>query len=306
MSDELAKTFGEDFAQSYQQEVEKRRRQREEVSDEVMADIVSQAINGNKITPENPVFQYTTDEGITHDVALVTFPDPQSKPIWSYMNELDSGAVSIPFDYMDDWISCLFNDSNMLQDCDPGEMYLLAGEMDQWETDSGEINDQFSPVRGVVSLEEAREMADESMEQQGFSDSGEEPEPEEEPEVGAIEEEVAEEAAVEEEQEPEPDAESSSTPSLDLNDSGDDSGDLGVDDETYSSIANKVEGLAESEPEVWNVTEDDSDRINKLVKVICNQLDLADEDSVRSVALDRIEEGPQEDDDSDDEDSLFG
>lgn len=304
MDNELAKTFGEDFAQGYEQEVQKRQRQREEVSDEDMAAIASQAINGNKITPENPVFQYTTDEGITHDVALVEFPDPQSQPIWSYMNELDSGAVSIPFDYMSNWISCLFNDSDHLKKCEPGEMYIIVGEMDQWETDGGEINDQFSPARGLMSLEEARSMADESMEDDGFTD-------ESEPEF----EEVEERGGVDDTTDPEPNTsdttdesgvESDPSPSLDPTLDPDDEPEHTEPSLPVNEITEKVEDVADQEPVVWELTADDQDRLAKLGRVISNQLDIEYSEAVKDEVLAIIEDNRDDDEEDDDESSLFG
>lgn len=302
--DKLADVFGEEFAGQYEETVQQRRRQREKVDEETMKQIANEAINENKMhDTDEPRFSFTTDEGITHDVILATLPKPDNKPIWSHMNELDSGAVTIPMDYLGQWMSCLFNDPDDLRDMEPGEMYVLIGKMDTWQPEDGEPRDQMSPVRGVMDLDTINEYAREMMD-----------------DVGGLSEESPEEE--DEEDEDEEDDSSSgfgSSSSDDEEDEDDDGGSFfGSDDDDEeddtpevekSEVQNVIEDTAENHPEVWEAVGSDK-REKKVTQLVASKLghDDAGEDvmeQIHELAVEVINEHNEDDDEDDEEDALF-
>lgn len=159
----LEDAFGESFAQEFEQERTRRVQERNRVSDETKQKIAQKIVEEDALDPKDPVMEYTVDGGVTHDVLLMTFPNPQNEPIWTYLNELQSGGATIPMDYMGDWMNCLFNDKEMLKGMEPGNEYIIIGNLDQWVPDDGEPRDQVSPVRGVIDLEEIKEYAQGAM-----------------------------------------------------------------------------------------------------------------------------------------------
>lgn len=313
----LEETFGEDFVQDYKQTVAEKRQERNKLQDEAALHIADKAVNQNEFHGGEPHFQYTTESGVTHDVLLMQLPDPDSKAIWSYVNELDSGAITLPLDYLGEWMSCLFNEPDDAKKMEPGEYAIIVGELDTWENDKGEVNEQVSPVRGVLTMKEANELADKALDDSGINeessdeDESSDTEEEDDSEDG---EDVPSFATGEEDDGDDEDED-------DDDDDEDDGGSfLGDDDEEEeeddeppvndSEVRTHVESLAENEEEVWELEAGDK-RLKKLVKVICKRCELEDpseEDAeyVAEVALDRIEEGPEEEEEEDDEeDALF-
>lgn len=314
--DELEETFGSDFAEQYEEQIQERRRQRESVEESQKKQIAHKAVNENAFKQDNePHFTHKSEEGVTNDVLLMMLPNPDNEPIWNRVNKLDSGAATCPLDYMGEWMSCLFNDPEDLKGMTPGEYYIIIGNMSQWENDAGEVFDQVSPVRGVMSLEEAREYASEALDESGIN----EPEPEPEPS--------------EEVNEPEPEPEEEESPEPAFGGGSDDSGEeeeeesgdddsgasfLGGDDEEEdeaekveaTAIFNEVEELAHTDPEVWEVERDDP-RLQKLAAVAAKRAgyDHEDDDVVERVAqycIQRVEQEREEEEDGDDEeDNLF-
>jgi len=305
----LEDAFGEEFAESVEQEVQKRRTERNQLTDESRRMISHLAINEGKMEGGDPRFTYKTEEGITHTVMLMQLPNPREGSAWNYVNELDSGAISMPLEYLGEWISCLFNDKDEARKLEEDEYYLVAGQADTWTNDQGEENEQLSPVRGVISLDEAKSLADEHMEQQGFgssSDDEEDDEPEE-----TEDEEVEEEPEEDEVDESDDDDDSPIFGSS--SDDDDEEEDEEEDDEpaldaARSDVEAIVEELAEQEPEVWDVHEDHPE-LETLMTVVFDRLGLDpdDEDVVEEateIVLDRVEE-EQEDEEDDEEDGLF-
>lgn len=302
MTDQLEEAFGEEFAKGLNSEIQQRREERNKVSVEDRKHIAHKAINENELSTEEPHFTYKSDNGITHDVLLMELPNMDNRHPLSMMNELDGGAVTQPLNYMDEFMSCLFNDPDELKKLNPGDWCLAIGNMSQWEKDTGEMVDQLSPVRGIVPLDEAQEMADEYLSSQGIS----EPEPDEEETIDVNEE------------EPEDTTEEETTE--------DDGGGFlgGGDDEeeeeeddtpqvSYDDVAGVVEVLSEKDDQVWEVEEGD-ERLKKLTKVAAKQLDLDTEDpevleAVKDHCLARIEEereDEEEEEEDEEEDTLFG
>ena len=296
---ELEETFGEEFAEQYEEQVNERRRQRESVSDEVKTQIADKAVNQDAFKQDNePHFTHKTDSGITHDVLLMMLPNPDKEPIWSRVNKLDSGAATCPLDYMNEWMSCLFNNPEDLRDMTPGSYYIVIGDMNQWENDAGEVFDQVSPVRGVMSLPEAQEFAKQALDGSGINEEEPEPEPaeevneepDEEPMFGGDSDDDEEEEDIFGEEEEEDDS--------------------GPEDEiTSSEVSTMVESLAEKDEEVWEVEQGDP-RLEKLSRVICKRLEYDHENdavlnTVGNLALERIEEEREAEEEEDEEDSLF-
>lgn len=306
--DELEETFGEEFAEQYEKQVQQRRQQRESVSDEGKAEIADKAVNQNAFKQDNePHFTHKTNEGITHDVLLMMLPNPDQEPIWNRVNKLDSGAVTCPLDYMGEWMSCLFNNPEDLRDMTPGSYYIVIGDMNQWENDAGEVFDQVSPVRGVISLEDAKQLAGKKLDDSGINE--EEPEPEPAEEVNDPEP----------EDQPEPSFGGGSDEDEDEEDE-EEGGFLGGGDEEeeppatdevdVGEVKSEVEELAAVDEQVWEVESGDP-RLEKLGTMAAKRLDYDHEDEevvemVAGIALDRIQDEREEDEEEDDEeDALF-
>lgn len=314
MSKQLEETFGSDFVDQFQEQVQERRRERQRITDEQKAEIAHEAINNAKFKDGDPTFQYKTENGITHDVLLMMLPDPDGEPIWNRVNKLESGAVTCPLDYMGQWWSCLFNEPEDLERMEPGEYYIVIGEQSIWEADSGQEYEQVSPVRGVLSLEEARQLAEQYLDAEGG--------------INEPAGESQEESMTEPEDDDDEEEEESSTPSFaspssddeeeDDEDDGESSGFLSDEDNeeeeeedesppvTYDEVAEVVEALGQKDSAVWEVNEGD-ERLGKLTRIVAKRLDLDTEDRelllhVKDLAIRRInEEGEEEDED----DSLF-
>lgn len=321
---DLEETFGSEFAQEFQSKVEERRKEREKVSKEVMRKICARAVNGDEFDGGDPMFSYETDKGITHDVMLMTLPDMgDNNSIWTYMNELDSGAVSIPLDYMGEWISTLFNERDMLKRMDEGESYLVVGDLGVWETDEGEQRDQMSPVRGVASLAEVKQHAEEELgeESDDWNEGG--GQEEEAPDPGDLQDDGSEDdSEVDEDDVPEFAQEDADAAEDEEDDEGeDDDGGLsfgsGDDEEeeeafTYEEVEEEVEKLGDKEEAVWEIEEGDS-RHKKVAEVTAQKLDLLDADKeTKKELLDTIwqvveahGEDDGEEEEEDEEDALF-
>lgn len=300
----LTDTFGEEFAEGVQEQIQRRRREREQVSDEVVATICDLAINEGQLDSENPHFQYTTEAGTTHDILLMQVPQPERSEIWEYMNELDSGAVTIPLDYLGEWMSCLFNDKQEVAKLEQGNWYLVIGELGQWETDEGESRDQMSPVRGVVSVKDAKAIASGELEAEGF---GSPDEVEEETSDSSEEEEEDTASAVEESGLF--DDESSDDEEEEVEEEEDDD-----DGYTAEDVSEHVDDLGEAEEEVWDVTDTDDDRHLMLGEAIAGRMELdhTDDEVVSELgeaAVEYIVSQQEEDDEEEEEEaeeSLFG
>lgn len=318
---ELADTFGEEFVQEFQQERRKRMAERQKVSEETRLEIADRAVNQGEMQGGNPRFSHTTDSGVTHDVLLVTVPDPPGRTYWSYKTEGDEGSISLPLDYMGEWIWSWFNDAEMAERLVPGENFIVIGNMSVWERDDGTENDQFSPVRGILSIEQVNDLADKALESEGIesddmespmvSDSGGEAEAETSTSSsggGGV-------SALMEEDEEEEDDSSSFLGS----DEGEDEEEVEVD---YADVEQEVETLAEKDERVWELTEDDEARLAKMVNVVAGRLgyettaegEVVNDDveaQIRSHIITRIvreremAEEEDEEDEEEEEESLF-
>lgn len=190
-------------------------------------------------------------------------------------------------------MSCLFNDPDELKRMDEGEHYIIIGNLDQWENDQGQMQDQVSPVRGVLSLEEAKELADAYVEGE-VNDSV----PTEEDMTGDSEDESSED---------ESDESDDDDDGLDGFLSGDDEEEDDEPDVDYDEVSGVVETLAKKDEVVWDLEEGD-ERVGKVVQITQKQLEIEGaEDKIEELVLKRIEEENEDDDDSDDseEDRMF-
>lgn len=170
---DLEDTFGEEFAQNLNQKIAKRRERRYRVDDEMKDLIAHMAVNEEAFHGGEPHFTVSDEEGITHDVLLMDVPDPQSKSFFSMIRQLDSGAVTAPLNYLGEFMSTLWNDPDLVKELEPGQNYVVVGELDQWESDSGEVNDQLQPVRGAMNLEELQQRAQNYLDKQAEDAVGE-------------------------------------------------------------------------------------------------------------------------------------
>jgi len=301
--DQLSQAFGEDFVEDFQQERAKRAQQRNAVPEEELKMIADKIINQDAFEGGEPMFNYTSETGVTNHVLLMQLPEPSGeKDIWGYVNKLSSGAVTCPMDWMGEWWSCLFNNPDDLQKLESGDFAVIIGKLDKWENDAGEVNDQISPVRGLLTLEEVKSYADGELDDAGFVDDTE-PEPEPEPEV---------------EEEPEEDEQEESTEDSDSDDSsgplfgGDDDEDDEEDDRGEQTsvprdrVSTELNKLGAQHEEVWEAVGNE-DRLKKLAKIINQELDDYDPDDPQELVdcIESLINEHNDDDEEDEEERLF-
>lgn len=304
---DLENTFGSEFAEQYKQEIAKRREERQKVTDEVRAEVAHLAVNEGKFKDGDPNFSITTEADVTHDVLLMQLPQLEGKSVFGYASELDSGAVTCPLDYMGEWMSCLFNDPDDLKRMEEGEHYVIIGNLDQWENDQGQLQDQVSPVRGVLSLEEAKELGDAYLDGDIPDSDGEDKEEESDDSDGIFGDDDSSDDEEEEEEG------GNGGGGLDGFLSEEDEEEEDGPDVDYDDVSGVVEVLADKDEVVWDLEEGD-DRVEKVVNITVKQLELdeddeAVEDAVRDHVLNRISEGPEaeaeEEEEEDEEDKMF-
>lgn len=307
---DLEDAFGEDFTQQYKRKIAERRQQREQATEDDLREIAHLAINEGKFQDGEPRFSFVNENDIEHEVRLMQLPKMEGKSIFGYANELDSGAVTCPLDYMGEWMSCLFNDPEDLKEMEPGEHYIVVGKLDQWTNDKGQTNDQISPVRGTLTLEQAKVYANQMLDEEGPNDQPTQTsEEQEEEETGSDDDGSAPWSASDDGGEPEEAEDTDDTEDaldeLALGDEEEEEEESPVD---YEEVQGTVETLAEKEPAVWDV-EDGDERLNKLTKVTARHLELPEDDSVmqevQNYILRAIDEHNTEDDEDDEEDAIF-
>lgn len=310
MSD-LEDAFGSDFVQRFKQERQKRRAERQRIEDDEMKKIAALAVNGGKMDAKNPMFTYTSDTGVTHDVMLVTVPDPDNRSYWSLKTDGNEGSVSLPLDYLGEWIWSWFNDRDLAKKLEPGEDFLVAGRLDDFERDDGTVQDTLSPVRGLAPIAQVKQWADRALEEDGFDvpeqpgdeepavleGSGEEEQAPEEPQELQQEAQQTQESPAEPDQEEQsaedvlgtPDSESAEQEDP-VPESQDDAGQFSdmleqqregkvAEEEQekslvpYEDVKEQIEDIAADEQRVWQLSEDEPALLDKLVNMVGNRLD---------------------------------
>jgi hypothetical protein len=314
MSD-LQDAFGEEFAQRYRAEKQKRQERRNSVDEETVGAICARAINENEFDEGNPRFEFTDDEGITHTVMLMQFPDMENDTVYTYARELSTGAVSIPFDYMGEWVSCLFNEGKeKVADFVEGRHYILVGQHGTYETNNGEEREQLQPVRGIVDLDEAKELANRYMSDEGFG--GEDEEDNDDPFSDAGD--SGSEDSTSETEPPEPDSEPADDDPFGASEDDEDDesdaedifggGEEEEEEDTYpvDEIQDTIDKLAQKDDRVWEVEDGDS-RHQKLTKVVQKRVDDADDMKRTADEVISYIESQRGDDEEeeDEEDALF-
>lgn len=336
----LEETFGEDFAEQYQQQIAEKREERNSITEEQLGKMCALAIVEDKFHDGEPTFQYNTENGVTHDVILVEAPEPRGdKTLWDYLEEPWDGAARLPMSYLGDWHNCTFPDAEDVKKIEQGEHYIIVGSWDEWENDDGDVYTNISPVRGIASLEEANEWAKKYLGDEGF-DVSEESEDEETEEsddggfegFGSSDDDEEEEEEEEEEESSDPFGDVGGSDDEDEEESDDDSdssggsigggltdlaGDTEEDEEeeeeeeddsvTYGEVSNFVEKLAEDqdedeEPQIFEIEEGD-DELDRLVEIVAGNFEGLEKESVREITIETIEHH-REDDDDDDGDEL--
>lgn len=307
----LEDTFGSDFAEQFERERQSRIQSRQNVTEEAKMGIANAIVNEQELSPQEPMMQYQAEGGVTHDVLLMTLPDPQNDTVWTYLNELQSGAVSLPMDYMGDWMSTLFNEKEHVKKMEPGEEYIVIGELDQWTPEgSDEPQDQLSPARAALTLEEVKEYAQKYMdgEMEGINDgsSSEESADSAFDSSDTSDEEETEEEEPETEDEEEEDGDSGSAFGSFGSDDESDDEEEDEDDETdvqEDKVVAELENIMSQKPEVEDLEEGD-DELQDVALFIMEQrgYEEVDEDVLeeyKTIIIDHIsddEEKEEEDD----------
>lgn len=309
---QLADAFGEDFEEELQKEKAKRAQERNQVSDEELEIIADKVINQGAFDGSEPMFSYTSEKGVTNHVVLMQLPEPSGdKDIWGFVNKLSTGAVTCPLDYMGNWWSCLFNNPDDLEKLNEGDFAIVIGELDQWENDKGEMNDQISPVRGLLTPNEAKKLADGKLDDEGFGSSEEsEPEPEPEPEPEDEPEDTTEQEEDEEtEEDDEEEDDSDDGGSLFGSGGGDDDEEDEEEDIPEEGIRREVDKLAAQHEEIWEIAGNEK-RINKVANIVSREHEDIDEDDVDISDVEEIVEQyiiseTEEEEDDDEDEKLF-
>ena len=332
MSD-LEDVFGEDFADHVKQRTAERRQERNRITKEQLKDICSRAINEGEFSADkgDPRFTYTTENGITHEVLLMQVPDPEGREIWQHLSEPWDGAARLPLDYLGQWYWSVFPEKKDVSKVSQGDHVIVAGDVSEDEGDNGEVYYNVYPVRGIATLDKAKEYADEVIEEGGFSDDNE-------PEVEDVTSESSSEPDTTPETEP-PEQEQQEQEEVEESDSSDDNDELsfdssssssssstgglkgmleeenggdvddGIENVPYEDVAHVVERLAEKqdedeEPHVYEI-EEGSMHHQRLTQVVINQIDELDndmEDDVKEVVIDVIKGHRDVEDEEEEED----
>lgn len=311
----LEDTFGEEFAENIRSKTAERRQERNRVTEEQMAEICSMAINESKFEDGDPQFVYKTDNNVEHNVMLVQAPDPSGdKTLWDHLSEPWEGAAKIPLEYLGEWYWSTFPQKDDVKEIEAGDWYIVAGSVEENEGDNGDVFKNIYPVRGIASLDEAKQYAEQGMDEEGFADDDEDkaPEPDDFGDDDGDEEE-------EESSDEEPFADSD-----DSDDGGSSGGGLGslVDDEDdeeeededpvpYEDVSHFIEKLMDKqdedeEPQIVDLTRE-HDQFDRVVEITCDQLELDNASGVADVVIDVIESHrEEEEDEEDEEDELEG
>ena len=313
---DLDDVFGEEFAQHVQEKTAERRQERNRLTEEQMAEVAHLAINEGKFEEGDPQFTYTTDNGITHNILLMEVPDPEGGEVWEHLSEPWEGAARLPLSYLGEWFWSTFPEKKDVASLEQGDHCIIAGAIEESEGDDGQIYKSIYPVRGVMTLDKAQEMAGKF---EGDADFEEESDPDDD---------FAEDTSEVEEDEEEEESESESEGGLAFDSDSDDSSGGGLDglmgdDDTdeeetteeeeteedtpvpYEDIAAKVETLADDQdpnesPQVYEI-EEGSEHHQRLSVVVANQLDIEDEEAVADVVIDVID-GHRDDEEEEEED----
>ena len=293
---ELEDVFGEEFAQDIKQKAAERRQERNRVTEEQMMKICSLAINEGKFDPKegDPMFSYTTDNGITHQTLLMQVPDPQGSEVWEHLSEPWEGAARLPLEYLGEWFWCTFPDKEELKKLDQGEYCIVVGSIEENENDSGEVFRNVYPVRGVATLDEAKEYAEQILGQAGFTEDVEEEEDTEEAEEKEDESDIdafsgataemtpSAESDDDEETDDTSDEDSSSSGGLNFDAATDDDTSSSSDDDGGGGLQSMLGGDNDEEEE----EEDDDlprDAIEEAIRVISDDQDDDEEPQVYEV-----------------------
>lgn len=325
MSD-LTDAFGEDFAKGVRKTKQEKQRERSRVTEGEMALICKEAIENNRFDEGNPTFQYTTDNGITHDVMLVQVPDPQRGEVWEHLSEPWDGAAKLPLDYMGEWYWTTFPNKDDVKKFDQGDWCIAVGAIEENEGENGEVYKSIYPCRGIETTEEAAEIAKTADEDEFIEDVKEESEDEEdEPDLPDEDDIIEEDEETEEDPEPEEDEveeedETDEEPETDEEESSGGLSNLLEEEEaedepeeeeeepdpvSYEEVAEFLEQTIEvqdegEDPQVVDITRDHpaSDR---LVSMACDALAVDNEEGVAEVVFDVLEEKREDDEEEEEE-----
>jgi hypothetical protein len=326
--DQLEAVFGEEFSSKIQQRTAERRQERNRVTDEQLMAICARAIHGDEFDPDegDPMFTYTTDNGLSHNVLLMQVPDPQGREIWENLSEPWEGAARLPLEYLGEWYWSTFPQKQDVAKLSQGDWVIVVGNIEEQEGDEGEIYKNIYPVRGIATLDEAQEYAQQAEQTEFSEDSDEaEEEPEEEDEE---EDEVEEDAEstkpdmfADDEEGEDDDTSSSESSSESSGASGmaalvDQEGEQEDSEPVpYDKIAAKLEEMAEvqdddEEPQLWEIEEGTKNH-QRITQVVINQLDDLDDSDLQATAevvIDVVEghrSNNDEEEEEDDDAKLF-
>lgn len=158
---ELGDVLGSDFESKYEEKTQRNRQQRVSIEKETVMAICHEAVNGEGFDGENPRFRYKGTE-IPHDVLLMETYDGD---LGKFKNSFENGGMSLGMFHLDTLMSCAFNEDmlDVVNKIKPDSYYLVIGSYEEKKVQKdGEENTYYNvnPVRAVVPLHRAKQLAD--------------------------------------------------------------------------------------------------------------------------------------------------
>lgn len=190
----LGDILGDEFEDQYENSVAKRRDAGRKIDTETLKRVCYSAIHEGGFKGDSPRFKFDAGE-LDHDVMLMEAPQ---NDIQKFRHKLGDDGVSLGMFHVGELMSCAFNDDmvELVDKIEEGEHYLVAGrytEKTVMKDGSEETYKNISPVRGIVPIERAKQMADDyantaagsSMDEQAQQQQAEDKK-EEESDIGGL------------------------------------------------------------------------------------------------------------------------
>lgn len=159
---ELGDILGDDFEEKYESTVQQRRERSRKIPTDVLKRICYTAIHEGGFKGDEPRFIFDAGE-FDHDVLLMQAPQENMHKFRHPLG--DDGDISMGMFHAGELMSCAFNGemANLVDKIEEAEYYLVAGSYKEKTVEKdGEKNTykNIAPVRGIVPLKRAKQMAD--------------------------------------------------------------------------------------------------------------------------------------------------
>jgi hypothetical protein len=194
----IEEVYGEEVVENIKQKKAERYDQKNSISDEEFAEVCRISVEEGKFAEGTPHFQFTGEDGVTHDVIIAELVDPQDGEPWDYLDEPWEGAANLPLEYLTEWYWSTFpRGEEQVQKLNKEEEFLVVGKVEEVEADRDETEEEdgedsefegddvwrrISPVRRIIPVSEVpqwveKAKSDDFIEQTDEGSTTEEPEP---------------------------------------------------------------------------------------------------------------------------------